>query len=194
MTINEELFVQQLLEDRDRLYRETSRLRSQIAGYENFESERAIYQQQLIEKDQAINKLKQLVEILQRKIWGKSSERFIKEDPQQRILDFEGLDLLPEEKELATSAKEEIEQYKTIRVVVKERNQPVRKPLPEGLPREECHIYPVRVDLENWTELVSFRDWLIYFLNNIHHYDNDYRMDLADLLPHNFNKIRNDST
>jgi len=153
MTINEELFVQQLLEDRDRLYRETSRLRSQIAGYENFESERAIYQQQLIEKDQAINKLKQLVEILQRKIWGKSSERFIKEDPQQRILDFEGLDLLPEEKELATSAKEEIEQYKTIRVVVKERNQPVRKPLPEGLPREECHIYPVRVDLENWTEL-----------------------------------------
>jgi transposase len=153
MTINEELFVQQLLEDRDRLYRETSRLRSQIAGYENFESERAIYQQQLIEKDQAINKLKQLVEILQRKIWGKSSERFIKEDSQQRILDFEGLDLLPEEKELATSAKEEIEQYKKIRVVVKERNQPVRKPLPEGLPREECHIYPVRVDLENWTEL-----------------------------------------
>lgn len=153
MTINEELFVQQLLEDRDRLYRETSRLRSQIAGYENFESERTIYQKQLIEKDQTINKLKQLIEILQRKIWGKSSERFIKEDPQQRILDFDGLDLLPEEKELAVSAKEEIEQYKTIRVVVKDRNQPVRKPLPEDLPREECHIYPVRVDVENWTEL-----------------------------------------
>ena len=153
MTIDEEVFVQQLLEDRDRLYRETSRLKSQLAGYENFESERAAYQQQLSEKDQTIHKLKQQVEMLQRKIWGKSSERFIKEDPQQRVLDFEGLDLLPQEKELATSAKEEIERYKTIRVIAKERIHPVRKPLPQGLPREECHIYPVNVDLENWIEL-----------------------------------------
>jgi len=153
MTTGEELFVQQLLEDRDRFYRETSRLKSQLAGYENFESERASYQQQLNEKDQTINKLKQQVEMLQRKIWGKSSERFIKEDPLQRVLDFDGLDLLPEEKELATSAKEEIERYKTIRVLVKEKNHPVRKPLPQDLPREECHIYPVNVDLENWTEL-----------------------------------------
>ncbi len=153
MTIDEEVFVQQLLEDRDRLYRETSRLKSQLAGYENFESERAAYQQQLSEKDQTIHKLKQQVEMLQRKIWGKSSERFIKEDPQQRILDFEGLDLLPQEKELATSAKEEIERYKTMRFIAKERIHPVRKPLPQGLPREECHIYPVNVDLENWIEL-----------------------------------------
>ena len=35
---------------------------------------------------------------------------------------------------------------------------------------------------------VNFRDWLVYFLNNVHHYDNDYSMDLADLLPHNFAK------
>jgi transposase len=153
MSINEELFVQQLLEDRDRLYRETSRLKSQLAGYENFESERATYQQQLDEKDQTINKLKQQVEMLQRKIWGKSSERFIKEDPLQRVLDFDGLDMLPEEKELVTSAKEEIERYKTIRILVKEKNHPVRKPLPQDLPRVECHIYPVNVDLENWTEL-----------------------------------------
>jgi transposase len=91
--------------------------------------------------------------MLQRKIWGKSSERFIKEDPLQRVLDFDGLDLLPEEKELVTSAKEEIERYKTIRILVKEKNHPVRKPLPQDLPRVECHIYPVNVDLENWTEL-----------------------------------------
>lgn len=153
MTVDEELFVQQILEDRDRFYRETSRLKSQLAGYENFESERVSYKDQLNEKDQIIKKLQQQVEMLQRKIWGKSSERFIKEDPRQRVLDFDGLDLLPEEKELITSAKQEIEQYKTIRVVVKERNQPVRKPLPEDLPREECHIYPVSIDLENWTEL-----------------------------------------
>jgi len=153
MTVEEELFLQQILEERDQLYRETSKLRSQLSSYEDFTSERASYQQQLDENKQTISKLKQQVEMLQRKIWGKSSERYINEDPLQRKLDFEGMDLLPEEKELATSAKEEIEQYKTIRVAVKAKNHPVRKPLPEGLPREECHIYPENIDLDNSTEL-----------------------------------------
>lgn len=174
MTVDEEVFLQQILEERDRLFREASRLKSQLSGYENFESERTSYQQQIIEKDQvitkkdrtiinkdqrighldqAISKLKQQIEMLQRRIWGKSSERYIKEGPQQRRLDFEGLDLLPEEKELAASAREEIEKYKTIRVVVKEKNHPVRKPLPESLPREECHIYPEKINLADWTEL-----------------------------------------
>ena len=153
MTVEEELFLQHILENRDELYRETSRLKSQLSGYQNFESERATYQKQLTEKDQAIIKLKQQVEMLQRKIWGKSSEKYIPEDPQQRRLDFDGLDLLPEEKELATSAKEEIEQYKTIRVKVQEKSHPVRKPLPQSLPREETHIYPEISNPENWTEL-----------------------------------------
>jgi len=153
MTVEEELFLQQILENRDELYRETSRLKSQLSGYQNFESERATYEKLLIERDQAIIKLKQQVEMLQRRIWGKSSEKYIPEDPQQRRLDFEGLDLLPEEKELATSAKEEIEQYKTIRVKAQEKSHPVRKPLPESLPREETHIYPENINPENWTEL-----------------------------------------
>jgi len=153
MTTEEELFLQQILEHRDQLYRETSRLKSQLSGYQNFESERVSYQQLLGEKDETINKLKQQIEMLQRKIWGKSSEKYIPEDPQQRKLDFEGLDLLPEEKELVTSATQEIEQYKTIRVKVEDKNHPVRKPLPEGLPREETHIYPGNINLENWTEL-----------------------------------------
>jgi transposase len=153
MTVEEELFLQQILENRDQLYRETSRLKSQLSGYQNFESERATYQQQLEENKQTIFKLKQQIEMLQRKIWGKSSEKYIPEDPQQRRLDFEGLDLLPEEKELATSAKEEIEQYKTIRVRVEDKSHPVRKPLPESLPREETHIYPENINPENWTEL-----------------------------------------
>jgi transposase len=153
MTVEEELFLQQILENRDQLYRETSRLKSQLSGYQNFESERTTYQQQIVEKDQTIFKLKQQIEMLQRKIWGKSSEKYIPEDPQQRRLDFEGLELLPEEKELATSAKEEIEQYKTIRVRVEDKSHPVRKPLPESLPREETHIYPENINPENWTEL-----------------------------------------
>lgn len=153
MTVEEELFLQQILEDRDRLYQETSRLKSQINGYENFEAERATYQKLLTEKDQTIHKLKQHVEMLQRKIWGKSSERFIKEDPQQRILEFDGLDLLPEEEKLLTSAKQEIDRYKTIRVVEKQNDKPVRKPLPADLPRVEVHIYPPVIDHENWMEL-----------------------------------------
>jgi transposase len=154
MTVDEELFLQQILEDRDRLFRETSRLKSQLSSFEDFDSERTTYQQQLEQNKQTINKLKQQIEMLQRKIWGKSSERYINEDPLQRKLDFEGLDLLPEEKELATSAKEEIEAYKTIRVVEqKEKNHPVRKPLPESLPREETHIYPELINQDNWTEL-----------------------------------------
>jgi len=122
MTIGEDGFLQQILEERDRLFREASKLKSQLASFENFESERASYQQQITQKnrtinqldetvnklDETINKLNQRIEMLLRKIWGKSSERYINEDPLQRRLDFEGLDLLPEEKELATSAKEEI--------------------------------------------------------------------------------------
>jgi transposase len=149
----EEAFLQQVLEDRDELYRESSRLKSMLDGFKDFAGERASYQQQIEEKDSLINKLQQHIEMLNRKIWGKPGERYIKEDPAQRRIDFEGLDLLPEEKELADNAKEEMEQYRTVRVPSKEKARPVRKPLPENLPREESHIYPVNVDLENSTEL-----------------------------------------
>lgn len=153
MITEEDPFLQELLEERDRLFRETTKLKSQISGYENFESERASFEKQLLEKDERITKLLRQVEMLLRKIWGKSSERFIKEDPQQRIIDFDGLDLLPEEELLATSAKQEIEEYKTKRVLVKTKEQPVRKPLPAELPREDFHVYPENIDLKNWTEL-----------------------------------------
>jgi transposase len=187
MTVEEELFLEQILEERDRLFRESSRLKSQLLGYENFDSERTSLKAQLQEKDLTIEKkdktieklqqekekLTKQIQALQRKIWGKSSERFIREDPSQRCLDFEGLELLPEEKQLATSAKEEIEEYKTKRVVVKPKNQPVRKSLPESLPREDCHIYPQGVDKENWTELtpeiteILERDPARYFVRRI---------------------------
>src|SRR5690348_9029526 len=119
MTVEEELFLEQILEERDRLFRESSRLKSQLSAYVNFDSERASFEAKLQEKDKTIGKLTQekekltqekeklaqRIQMLLRKIWGKSSERFVKEDPAQRCLDFEGLDLLPEEKALATSAK-----------------------------------------------------------------------------------------
>ena len=30
---------------------------------------------------------------------------------------------------------------------------------------------------------VNFRTWMIYFLDHVHDYDEDYTMDIADLLP-----------
>lgn len=168
MTTEEEAFLQQILEDRDRLYRESSKLKDKLSGYENFEKERASLKQQIEEKekqidklgqtvthlDQTVNKLQQQVQMLQRRIWGKSSERYINEDPLQRKLDFGGLDLLPEEKEMAEKAKEEIQKYKTqAQKQVKEKSHPVRKPLPESLPREETHIYPEGINLDHWVEL-----------------------------------------
>ena len=154
MIREEELFVQQLLEERDAFYRENFKLRDQLSGFDNFATERASYSQQIQEKDQIISRQQQQINILLRKIWGKSSERFIKEDPQQRKLDFEGLELLEEEKALAVSAKEEIEQYREKKAVAeKPKKKAIRKPLPESLPREEFHIYPKGVDITNSTEL-----------------------------------------
>jgi len=34
--------------------------------------------------------------------------------------------------------------------------------------------------------MTNYREWLIFFLNNIHKYDNDYSKNLDELLPHNF--------
>jgi transposase len=167
MTTEETLFLQEILEERDRLYREASRLRSQIEGYEDFENERVSYQKQLgekdeliIEKENQILSLQQQVDYLKRKVWGKSSEKFIQPDAQLRILDFDGLDLLPEEKELAANAQKEIEEHKTKSQINQEksRTQPIRKPLPENLPRKEVHLYPEGLDKDTinpdvWVEL-----------------------------------------
>jgi len=158
MSTDEELFIQNILEERDQLFRETSKLKSQIQGYENFESERSSYKKELLEKDAEIAKLMDRIEWFKRKVWGKSSESFIVSDPQQRILDFDGLDVLPQEMELATSAQEQIEEYKTKRVAEKVKEAPARKPLPENLPRMEIHLYPEGMGKDNidsaiWTEL-----------------------------------------
>lgn len=129
MTGEIEAFLGQILEERDRLFRENSKLRGQVSSYEGFEAEKTSLKAQISEKDQVIVALQQQIQMLKRKIWGKSSERFIKPDPQQRRLDFEGLELLPEEKELADTAKEEIEQCRKKRTKAKPKKKPVRKPV-----------------------------------------------------------------
>ncbi|GHT84149.1 IS66 family transposase [Bacteroidia bacterium] len=157
---NNAAFIQALLEERDRLYRETAKLKTQIKN--DFDATH--YQNTIQEKDKKIQELQATVDSLQsqveslkRKIWGKSSERFISPDPQQRRIDFEGLDVLPEEKEEAEKAAEQVTEYKEIRVKVQEKKKPVRVSLPEFLPRVEEHVYPENIDTasDSWTELPS---------------------------------------
>jgi transposase len=71
------------------------------------------------------------------------------------MIDFEGIDLLPEEKELAEAAKADLETFKERRVKERVKRKPVRKSLPESLPRVEEHLYPdeVKDSADTLTEL-----------------------------------------
>jgi hypothetical protein len=83
-------FVEALLLERDDFYRETVRLKDQLSEYRDVEHMKASYEQTICDRDLEISSLKQQAASLLRKIWGKSGERFVKEDPLQRRIDFEG--------------------------------------------------------------------------------------------------------
>lgn len=153
LTSDKDSFIQALLAERDRLFQENSRLKSKLEDKTDVDSLKTSYEETISHQQQKIISLEHQVAYLQRRIWGKSSERFIKEDPEQRRLDFDGLELLPEEKEEARLAEEEITLYKTRTVTVKEKSKPVRKPIPENIPRVEEHIYPENINPEEWIEL-----------------------------------------
>ena len=88
-----------LLEKCDRLYQENMLLKGKLEDRTDVDALKFSYEQTISQKDEKILDLQKQVAYLRRRIWGKSSERFIKEDPRQRMIDFEGVDLLPEEKE-----------------------------------------------------------------------------------------------
>lgn len=144
-----------LLEKCDLQYQEIQQLQGKLADRTDVDALKSGYEQAIREKDEKILDLEKQVAFLRRRIWGKSSERFIQEDPQQRRLDFEGLDLLPEEKELAEAAREEIEEFRERRVRERVKRKPARKPLSEDLPRVEEHLYPEETSgaTDGWAEL-----------------------------------------
>ena len=142
---DKDTFIQALLAERDRLFQENSRLKSKLEDKTDVESLKSSYEDTINHQQQKIISLEHQVAYLQRRIWGKSSERFIKEDPQQRRLDFDGLELLPEEKEEARLAEKEITLYKIRTLTVKEKSKPIRKPIPENIPRIDEHIYPQNI-------------------------------------------------
>ena len=147
--------LQTLLENTDRLYQQNSQLKSKLEDRTDVDALKSTYEKTISDLEEKIFTLESQVAYLKRRIWGQSSERFINKDPKQRVIDFEGMEILPEEKELAQEAQKEIESLKSRREKEKVKRKPVRKALPEELPRIEEHIYPeqTKENQEEWTEL-----------------------------------------
>lgn len=145
-----------LLDKCDRQYQEIQRLKGKLEDRTDVDALKTSYEQTIsLQKDKILS-LESQVAYLNRRLWGKTSERFIKADPLQRRLDFEGMDVLPEEKELAEKAAEELASSKERRTRERVKEKPIRKPLPEDLPRKEEHVYPVVENLDDksvWSEL-----------------------------------------
>lgn len=148
-----EQYIQLLLEKSDGLFRENSQLKTRIKELEELDNMKSSYEKTITEQQDEILSLKSQVEYLKRKIWGKSSERFIQKNPLQRRIDFEGWDLLPEEKEEAEKATEEIKTFKKIAIETRVKEKPVRKALPSSLPRVEEHLYPELENKEDYEEM-----------------------------------------
>jgi transposase len=149
---DKDALIDTLLQERDELYQELSKLRQADGGaLERAEKKNARYEELLKEKDRLIKKLTDQLAWLRRKFWKASSEKYIPVDPAQRKLDFDGLDILPEEEETIKAAASEVITYERKKPALAKK-QPVRLPLPENLRREEEIIEPEGID-ENWVRI-----------------------------------------
>ena len=153
--------ISQLLEQRDRMYREIRQGEERIAALEaqsdgtllkQKESELAAQARAMAQKDRTIRELEDRITSLEgqlawlkRKMWGRMSEKHIPEDPSQRLIEWEGLELLPEEQEAARAAEREVEEMRRRQEMRRKetagRRKPVRKPLPEELPETSEHLH-----------------------------------------------------
>lgn len=164
-TIDKEELIRQLMADRDRLFRENSRLRAaqevspkkahqaydeQLAAKNTLINEKEALLQK---KDVRIAQLEKQVNYLKRQLYGGKAERYINPDPQARQLElFEGIDILPGEKEAAAQAEQEIGNEKEARAkrMEKAKKSAIRKALPEHLERKIEHLYPEGYNPEEW--------------------------------------------
>jgi transposase len=142
---DKDTLIEALLQERDEMYLELSRLREIDNGA--LEKAEALIKQ----KDEKIRELTDQLAWYRHKFWKPSSEKYIPSDPNQRKIDFEGLDVLPEEEEIIKEAEKEIISYERQKPE-KPKKQPVRLPLPDFLRREEEVIEPEGID-ENWVRI-----------------------------------------
>ncbi|MDR2585520.1 MAG: IS66 family transposase [Prevotellaceae bacterium] len=139
----------QLLEERNSLLRENNQLKNRV---EEFEKENATQKNTISVKDEMILTLKSQLEYLKRKLWGSSSERQINNNLSYPGL-FDDLELTEAERQETEAAIKEIESILAETVKVRVKEKPVRKPLPENLPRREEHHYPAMDNREEYDEL-----------------------------------------
>jgi transposase len=142
---DKDTLIEALLQERDELYLELSRLREIDKGA--LEKAEAVIK----EKDEKIKQLTDQLAWYRRKFWKPSSEKYIPQDPNQRRIDFDGLEVLPEEEEAIKEAAKEIIIYER-KKQEKTKKQPVRLHLPDYLRREEEIIEPEGID-ENWIRI-----------------------------------------
>ncbi len=140
--------IEALLQERDELYQELSKLRETDNGtLGKAEKKNERYEAVIRKKDDEIMQLTDQLAWYRRKFWKSSSERFIPQDPNQRKIDFDGLDVLPEEKGAIEEAEKEIISYERKKPTKKQKA--VRQPLPDHLRREKEIIEPKGVN-EDW--------------------------------------------
>jgi transposase len=95
----------------------------------------------IAKKDDQLEKLTKELLYLRRMLFGRSSERYIREDPNQLKIDFDGLETLPEEVQAQLESAKETITYER----KKEKGsgkQPKRLPLPQELERKIEIIEP----------------------------------------------------
>ncbi len=162
MPTDKELLIKDLMHKCDCLYRENSRLKEMVSTQPLKAADKEVYEALLSDKDAIIaqkeakiNNLEQRVSYLERQLYGKKAEKFIKPDAQDRWLDFEGFDMLPQEAEAAEEAEKELKATREAIIARKKagKQHPARKSLPENLEREVVHIYPEGYNPEEWTLL-----------------------------------------
>ncbi len=149
---DKDTLIEALLLERDELYQELSSLREIDRGaLAKSEKKDQEFESILKEKDILIKQLTDQLAWYRRKLWKPQSEKFIPQDPAQRKIDFEGLDILPQEEGAIKEAEKEIITYER-KIPQKAKKQPVRLPLPDFLRREEEIIEPEGID-ENWIRI-----------------------------------------
>jgi len=151
MSDRNDTLTEALLQERDELYQELSRLRKTDNGsLAQAEKKNERYEALIRKKDDKIKQLTDQLAWYRRKFWKSSSEKYIPQDPNQRRIDFDGLDVLPQEKEVMEEAEKEILTFE--RKKPKNKKKPVRQPLPDHLRREKEVIEPEGID-ENWVRI-----------------------------------------
>lgn len=151
-TTSDKVLIDQLLKERDTLYQELSQLRDIDNGaLERAQKKNERYEAVINEQEGKIKKLTDQLAWFRHKFWKPASERFIPQDPAQRRIDFDGLEMLPEEKAQTEEAQKELIAYER-KKPLKENKKPVRTSFPEDLRREDQVIEPDGID-DNWVRI-----------------------------------------